>query len=98
VVADRVVKARATAVARWAGSGWRSNAEVPGTALRSPRWRLPRSVLAPVREQLDRGELSARGFDRVLRLAWTIGDLAGRTRPDGGDVGEATELRRGEVR
>jgi magnesium chelatase family protein len=98
VVADRVAKARAAAVARWAGSGWRSNAEVPGTALRSPRWRLPRSVLAPVRDQLDRGELSARGFDRVLRLAWTIGDLAGRTRPDGGDVGEATELRRGEVR
>jgi magnesium chelatase family protein len=97
VVADRVAKARAAAIARWAAHGWRSNAEVPGSALRSPRWRLPRSALASVRQQLDAGELSARGYDRVLRLAWTIGDLAGRTRPNHGDVGEATELRRGAV-
>jgi magnesium chelatase family protein len=98
VVADRVEKARAVAVARWAGQGWRSNAEVPGRVLRGAGWRLPRAVLTPVREQLDRGELSARGYDRVLRLAWTVADLAGRTRPDAGDVSEATELRRGEVR
>lgn len=96
-VADRVAKARAAAVARWAGHGWRSNAEVPGTVLRSPSWRLPRRDLAPVRQLLDRGELSARGYDRVLRLAWTVSDLAGRTRPDHGDVCEATELRRGEL-
>jgi magnesium chelatase family protein len=98
VVADRVAKARAAAVARWAEPGWRSNAEVPGPVLRSAGWRLPRSVLLPVRQLLDRGELSARGYDRVLRLAWTIADLAGRDRPDRGDVCEATELRRGELR
>jgi magnesium chelatase family protein len=98
VVADRVAKARAAAVARWAEPGWRSNAEVPGPVLRSAGWRLPRSVLVPVRQLLDRGELSARGYDRVLRLAWTIADLAGRDRPDRGDVCEATELRRGELR
>jgi magnesium chelatase family protein len=97
VVADRVAKARAAAVARWSAHGWRSNAEVPGAALRSSRWRLPRSVLAPVRQLLDTGELSARGFDRVVRMAWTVSDLAGRDRPDEGDMGEATELRRGEV-
>jgi magnesium chelatase family protein len=33
----------------------------------------------------------------VLRLAWTIADLAGRSRPDAGDVAAATELRRGEL-
>lgn len=96
-VADRVAKARAAAVARWSEPGWRSNAEVPGAVLRSPRWRLPRRALEPVRQLLDRGELSARGYDRVIRLAWTIGDLAGRIRPDQGDVCEATELRRGEL-
>ena len=97
LVADRVAKARAAAVARWAADGWRNNAEVPGAALRSPAWRLPRSVLAPVRQLLDRGELSARGYDRVVRLAWTVADLAGRARPNRGDVCEATELRRGEL-
>jgi magnesium chelatase family protein len=97
VVADRVAKARAAAVARWAAHGWRNNAEVPGAALRSPRWRLPRAALDSVRQQLDAGDLSARGYDRVLRLAWTISDLAGRSRPVAGDVDEATELRRGAV-
>ncbi|HEY8471348.1 MAG TPA: YifB family Mg chelatase-like AAA ATPase [Natronosporangium sp.] len=97
VVADRVAKARAAAAARWSAHGWRSNAEVPGSALRSPRWRLPRAALSSVRKLLDEGELSARGYDRVLRLAWTIADLAGRTRPTAGDVSQASELRRGAV-
>jgi magnesium chelatase family protein len=42
--------------------------------------------------------LSARGFDRVLRLAWTIGDLDGRDRPGRGEVEEALQLRMGEHR
>lgn len=95
VVADRVAKARAVAAYRWADVG--CNAEVPGAALQSHRWRLPAAVVQSAREMLDRGELSARGFHRVLRMAWTIADLAGRSRPDRDDVGAATELRRGEI-
>ena len=34
-------------------------------------------------------------FDRVLRLAWTIADLYGRSGPDGGDVAEALGMRMG---
>ena len=98
VVAERVVKARAAAAARWMSYGWRSNAEASGSVLRSPRWRLPARVLAPLRRGLDTGELSARGYDRVIRMAWTVADLDGRARPDGGDVNEATELRIGGVR
>jgi magnesium chelatase family protein len=96
-VAERVAAARAAAAARWAEGGWRSNAEVPGAALRSPRWRPPAGVLAPVRRLLDLGELSARGHDRVVRLAWTIADLAGRDRPGPEEVREAIELRRAEA-
>ncbi|HEX8628272.1 MAG TPA: YifB family Mg chelatase-like AAA ATPase [Catenuloplanes sp.] len=96
VVAERVAKARAAASARWAGQGWRTNAEVPGPALRCPPWRLPAGHTARLRESLDRGSLSARGLDRVIRLAWTVADLDGRDHPDGGDVAEATQLRTGE--
>jgi magnesium chelatase family protein len=96
VVAERVAKARAAAAARWSADGWRVNAEVPGPHLRRPPWRLPLSHTARLRNSLDRSSLSARGFDRVIRLAWTIADLDGRDGPDEADVGEATELRMGE--
>jgi magnesium chelatase family protein len=96
-VAARVAAARATAAARLAGTGWRTNAEVPGPELRT-RWRLPAAVTASADRALDRGELSARGYDRVLRLAWSICDLAGRERPDPTDIAEAVTLRSRWVR
>jgi magnesium chelatase family protein len=97
IVAERVAKARAAAAARWAGHGWRTNAEVSGTALRGSPWRLPPRDIAPLRDRMDSGSLSARGFDRVLRLAWSIADLDGRGRPRADDVAEATALRTGEA-
>jgi magnesium chelatase family protein len=97
VVAERVGKARAAALARWSQFGWRSNADASGTVLRSPPWRLPGRVLDPLRRQLDSGTLSARGYDRILRMMWTIADLDGRQRPDDGDANEASELRQGEA-
>ncbi len=78
---------------RWVGG---LNAEIPGPQLRRAPWRLPGRVTADLRSRLDSGSLSARGFDRVVRLAWTIADLDGRARPDAGDVGEAITLRTGE--
>jgi magnesium chelatase family protein len=96
VVAERVAKARAAAAARWSESGWRTNGDVPGHALRDPRWRLPARDTRGLRHKLDSGSLSARGFDRILRMAWTIADLDGRTRPDHQDVAEAEQLRTGE--
>ncbi len=95
VVAERVAKARAAATGRWAAQGWATNAQVPGTVLRSRPWRLPRSSTVELGRYVDRGALSARGFDRVLRIAWTIADLDGRPGPDGGDVAEALGMRMG---
>jgi magnesium chelatase family protein len=96
-VAERVAKARAAAAARWSLEGWRVNAEVPGPELRRPPWRLAAPDTAALRTAMDRGALSARGFDRVLRLAWSIADLDGRDRPSGSDVDEAAQLRMGEA-
>jgi magnesium chelatase family protein len=95
VVAERVAKARAAAGARWAAHGWATNAEVPGPVLRGRPWQLPRSSTVELGRYVDRGQLSARGFDRVLRLAWTIADLDGRANPDSGDVAEALGMRMG---
>ncbi|MCI4064767.1 YifB family Mg chelatase-like AAA ATPase [Micromonospora sp. R77] len=95
-VAARVATARQAAATRWAVTGHRLNAEIPGPHLRRPPWRLPARDTRELRGRLDSGSLSARGFDRVIRLAWTIADLDGRDRPDGGDVAEAIHLRTGE--
>ncbi|HEY2172575.1 MAG TPA: YifB family Mg chelatase-like AAA ATPase [Mycobacteriales bacterium] len=96
VVAARVASARATAAERLRSTRWKTNAEVPGPVMRS-RWRPPARALTEATRALDRGALSARGFDRVLRAAWTIADLAGRAMPDSGDVTEAVGFRLGEV-
>jgi magnesium chelatase family protein len=96
VVARRVATARSAAAARWLGTPWHTNAEVPGTVLRST-WRLPPRVLFDASRALEQGEISARGFDRVLRCAWTIADLGGHGVPDRYDVSEAVGLRIGAV-
>jgi magnesium chelatase family protein len=94
VVAGRVLAARDRQRHRLAPSGWRTNGEVPGPALRK---RLP---LPDGSELLDaavaRGRLSARGVDKVLRLAWTIADLAGDSRPTRQQLHTALAMRRGE--
>jgi magnesium chelatase family protein len=94
VVRDRVLAARARARHRLAGTRWSTTAEVPGPVLRR-RWPLPLSVLRPLAAQLDSGGLSTRGLDRVLKLAWTLADLAARPMPELDHVHEATALHRG---
>jgi magnesium chelatase family protein len=90
-VAGRVAEARGAARARLAGTPWSTNAEVPG------RWLRERSggpdVLGPVEQMVDRGVLSLRGADRVLRIAWTVADLAGRAAPTTEDVSTAVTMR-----
>lgn len=91
-VRARVLAARAAALERWAGHGWRTNSEVPGPVLRTA-FRLPAPVVLPLEAALQRGQLTARGADRTLRLAWTLSDLAGRDRPDEAMVEEALKFR-----
>ncbi len=42
---------------------------------------LPRAVTVDLDRALDRGQITLRGYDRVLRLGWTVADLAGHTSP-----------------
>ena len=96
-VADRVREARSAAADRWSGEGWTVNGDVPGPLLRRRRWRPPPAALTPADRALEQGQLSARGFDRVLRIAWTLADLSGRTVPGIGEVSEAVGYRTGKV-
>ena len=76
----------------WPAPGCRSTARCPGRLLRE-RWAVPRASLRLAERALERGALSVRGFDRVLRVAWTLADLAGRTVPGADEVAEALGMR-----
>ncbi len=45
--------------------------------------------------RISRGQVSARGADRIVRVAWTVADLAGRDRPILADVGPGAAAPRG---
>jgi magnesium chelatase family protein len=80
VVAERVGAARQRAAARLRETPWRLNAEIPGSELR--RCFPPASgALAPLERAMDLGQISARGVDRVLRVAWTLADLGAGGKP-----------------
>jgi magnesium chelatase family protein len=90
-VAARVVQARERAARRLRGTGWRLNAEIPGGELRR-KFRPDQAALAPLERAMDLGQISARGADRIIRLSWTLADLAGADRPGLAEVGYALGL------
>jgi magnesium chelatase family protein len=91
VVAVRVDEARRRAARRLAGTRWRLNAEVPGSELRRS-FRPAAEALAPLERAMDLGQISARGADRIIRMSWTLADLAGVDRPRSEQVGYALAL------
>lgn len=92
---SRVADARARARERLVETAWATNSEVDGTWLRSGPLRPDPATVRPLDEALHRGSLTLRGYDRVLRVAWTLADLAGRDRPNAVDIGGALFLKRG---
>jgi magnesium chelatase family protein len=90
-VAKRVEAARGRAAGRLRHSPWRLNAEIPGSELRRSFAPGP-GALAPLERAMDLGEISARGVDRVIRVAWTLADLAGVARPTADETSYALGL------
>lgn len=95
VARERVREARARAAVRWRGTPWRLNGEIPGTRLRQADVRVSTDARTPLDRALERGALTLRGYDRVLRLAWTMADLAGLDRPGREEIGRALFLKKG---
>ncbi len=90
----RVISARARAEQRLAGTPWTLNSHVPGSWLRGSQARLSAATTSTLDRALERGGITMRGYDRVLRVAWTITDLAGDDRPTADHINQALYLRR----
>ena len=95
VARDRVREARERARRRLEGTPWRVNADVPGTWLREGPSAPPPSVRRPLDAALHRGALTLRGYDRVLRVAWSLADIDGRPQLGGEHIGRALYLKKG---
>ena len=91
----RVTAARELQQKRYAGLGITCNARLTGKLLRRfcPLTEAQQSLLLAAVEQFG---LSARAFDRILRVTRTIADLAGRERPADQDLLEAIQFRQFE--
>jgi magnesium chelatase family protein len=88
----RVVSARAAAQERLSTLGYRLNSEVPGPVLRG-KLGIGAKALKDLDRMLMAGKTSMRGYDRCLRLAWTISDLEGLRQPGSDQVRIAVSLR-----
>ncbi|HEY8295705.1 MAG TPA: ATP-binding protein, partial [Micrococcaceae bacterium] len=92
VVAERVRMARERQRRRLSDYGLARNADVTGKLLRGT-FRLPAGDRAMLDKAMEIGTLTARGYDRVLRLSWTLADLADIRRPRAHEVGIALTMR-----
>ena len=90
VVRQRVVDARAVSKIRFADCLWKLNSQIPPSELRK-RFRAEKLGMNFLHTELDNERLSARGFHKVLRIAWSIADSNGHSIPSRDDV-ESTFL------
>ncbi len=90
-VRERVLAARARTAHRFAGLAYGLNSEIPAGELRR-RW-APDPDGADLLRDLDRTSANLRGPDRILRMAWSATDLAGRSRPGRDEIALACGLR-----
>lgn len=94
VIAQRVLAARDRAKYRWDRTGVPAptNARVPGAVLRRD-FPAADDGMGVISSALANGEVTQRGVDRLLRLAWTVADLAGVDQPRLTEVMDALDLR-----
>jgi magnesium chelatase family protein len=93
-VAARVQTARDRQRHRYRNTGWTLNSEVPGPVLRRD-YPIDEAGQRLLEDHYTAGRLTARGFDRVVRLAWTLADLAALDTPTVDQTHEAFLLRSG---
>ena len=91
-IRKRVVAARAVQTARYARDGIRCNGELSGQLLR--KYCQPDAAAAALLQTaFDRLGLSARAYDRILKVSRTIADLAGCEQIGAAHLAEALQYR-----
>lgn len=95
-IRDRVEEARSRQRHRYAGTGIECNAQVPGPAARRSA-RLDAGAEDLLARAVDALQLTGRGFDRALKVARTVADLASAERVGAVHLSEALSYRAGEV-
>ncbi len=97
VIAQRVLAARDRSQWRWAKAGLpaTTNGRVPGAVLRRD-FPATEDGMGVISTALADGMISQRGVDRLLRLSWTLADLAGVGTPRLAEVMDALSLRETE--
>lgn len=90
-----VERARAASSERLGGTPWRLNNEVPGEWLRARERRPSPQAMTALDRALERGGVTMRGYDRVLRVAWSIADIEGAVMPTAEHIAQALYMRRG---
>lgn len=95
-VAVRVLAARQAQSERYAECPWSLNAGAPGPWLREHFGMRP-EALHSLDRALETGRITMRGYDRVLRVATTLADLAGAAAPDAERIATALALRTQET-
>jgi magnesium chelatase family protein len=93
-IRKRVIQARGAAAERYKNQPWKLNAHIPSRELRTT-YRPERAAMNFLHDELDRELLTARGLHKVIRLSWTLADLAGRSIPMLDDVQRSLLLREG---
>lgn len=93
---QQVQQARSAAKERLFGTRFEANSEVTPAYLRT-KLKLARDVTKDLNRALEKGRLSMRGYDRCLRISWTLADLAGKISPGNEEVNRAMSLRGAEV-
>jgi magnesium chelatase family protein len=91
VVAQRVAAARERCAARLSGTPWRGNAEVPGAELRRSFPPQP-GALTSLERSMELDLVSARGADKIIRVAWSLADLSAKARPGSDEINLAIGL------
>ena len=93
-IRERIIAARQRGSIRFREESFTLNSQIPSDLLRS-RYKAETQAMTYLHTLIDEEKITARGFHKVLRTAWSVADLRELPRPGLPEVKRALELREG---